>query len=327
MKSPMYAYLEAVQAEMRKDRNIFYLYEYQQPVASAVGKPTINLVQEFGEPRVANSGLDEMWYMGAVMGAGMTGQKAIGHIPSMTPLVPFELIAWHAGRLRHMTGGRATFPVVLIVQESNMNPGSAGQHSCYGDERYYAGTVGLKVVIPATPYDNKGLMASAIDDPDPVVFIETRGMLPVGKDAPDEDYRIPIGKADLVSEGKDITLVGFGLIMQDMYQAVRKLKADGITVDCIDLRTIKPLDMETVNASVKKTGRLLCAESGPYTLGVMGEVMAQAKEADLDFIGRRIAFPDAPPPGSPEMMTWMKVDPNKICDAAKKMLAQEITRK
>jgi pyruvate dehydrogenase E1 component beta subunit len=320
MKSFLYAYLEAIQSEMRKDRNIFFLYEYSAPAASAAGKPTINLAHEFGEPRVANSGLDEMWYLGAVMGAGMTGYKAIGHIPSMTPLIPFELIAWHGGRLRHMTGGNATFPVVLIIQESNMNPGSAGQHSCYGDERYYAGTPGVKVVVPSNPYDAKGLMASAIDDPDPVVYIETRGIPTVGKQAPDNDYRIPIGKADVISEGRDITLVGFGLIMVEMRNALRKLKADGVGVDCIDLRTINPLDTETVNASVKKTGRLLCAESGPYTLGVMGEVMAQAKEADLDFRGRRIAFPDAPPPGSPEMMRWMKVDAEKIYSSAKKVL-------
>jgi pyruvate dehydrogenase E1 component beta subunit len=320
MKSFLYAQLEGIQTEMRKDPEIFFMYEYQVPVAASAGKPIINLKKEFGEVRVSNSGLDEMWYIAAPMGAGMTGQKAIGHIPSMTPLVPFELIVWHAGKLRHMTGGLATFPVVLIVQETAMSPGFAGQHSCYGEERYYAGTPGLKVVVPSTPYDAKGLMVAAIRDPDPVVYIDTRGIASVGKEAPDDDYEVAIGKAEKISEGSDITIVGFGLIMVEMRKAVKKLQGEGVKVDCIDLRTIMPLDDETVIASVKKTGKLLCAESGWYTLGVMSEVIARTAENVKGATFKRIAFPDAPPPASPEMMRWMKVDAGNIYDAAKKIL-------
>ena len=320
MKSFFYAELEGIQTEMRKDPNIFMFFEYQIPVAAAPGKPVINLEKEFGRLRVNHAGLDEIWYIGAAMGAGMTGQRAIGHIPSMTPLVPFELIAWHAGRLRHMTGGQATFPVLLIIQQSNMAPGSAGQHSCYGEEKYYAGTPGIKVVIPSTPYDAKGLAIAALRDPDPVVYIETRGMPTIGEDAPDEAYEVPIGKAKIVSEGKDITIVGFGLIMDQMYKALDKLKSEGVSAEVIDLRTINPLDDQTVINSVKKTGKLLCAESGYYTLGVMAEVVARTAEALPGTKIKRIAFPDSPPPGSPEMMNWMKVDAGKIYNAAKKLL-------
>jgi pyruvate/2-oxoglutarate/acetoin dehydrogenase E1 component len=320
MKSFYYAQLEGIQAEMRKDKNMFFFYEYQKPVAAASGKPIINLEQEFGRLRVNYSGLDEMWYIGAVLGAGMTGQRAIGHIPTMTPLVPFELIAWHAGRLRHMTGGQATFPVMLIIQESNMGPGSGGQHSCYGEEKYYAGTPGIKVVVPSTPYDAKGLAISALRDPDPVVYIDTRGLPTIGPDAPDEDYTVPIGKASLISEGRDITIVGFGLIMDQMYKALKRLTAEGVSAEVIDLRTINPLDDEAVIKSVRKTGKLLCAESGYYTLGVMAEVVARTAEAVPGTKIKRIAFPDAPQPGSPEMMNWMKVDAEKIYNAAKKLL-------
>ncbi len=320
-KSFLYAQLEAIQMEMRKDKNIFFFYEYQKPVAAAAGKPIINLEKEFGRLRVNWAGLDELWYIGAAMGAGMTGQRAIGHIPTMTPLVPFELIAWHAGRLRHMTGGQATFPVVLIVQESNMPPGQAGQHSCYGEERYYAGTPGLKVVLPSTPYDAKGLMLAALRDPDPVVYIDTRGIPTIGKDAPDDDYVVPIGKADVIQEGTALTIVGFGLIMPELRKAMDKLTKEGVKVEVIDLRTIAPLDDETVLKSVKKTGKLLCVESGWYTLGVNAEVCARVAEASPGIKMKRIAFPDAPPPGSPEMMRWMKVDAEKIYNAAKKILA------
>jgi len=320
MKSFLYAELEGIQTEMRKDPHMFFFYEYHKPVAATAGKPIINLEKEFGRLRVNYSGLDEMWYIGAAMGAGMIGQRAIGHIPYMTPLVPFELIAWHAGRLRHMTGGQASFPIVLIIQESRMAPGMAGQHACYGEEKYYAGLPGVKVVVPSTPYDAKGLMIAAIKDPDPVVYIETLGIPAFGADAPDGEYVVPIGKANIVSEGRDITIVGFGLIMEQMYPAMETLKKDGASVEVIDLRTINPLDDKAVIASAKKTGKLLCAESGYYTLGVMAEVVARVAEAVPGVKISRIAFPDAPPPGSPEMMNWMKVDADKICKAAKKLL-------
>jgi pyruvate dehydrogenase E1 component beta subunit len=315
-----YAILEAIQGEMRRDKLLTLLYEYQSPAAGWEGR-NINLESEFGRWRARFSPIDENWIVGGAMGMSMIGVPAIAHIPSMTTLIPYELMFNHAGKLRHMTGGQAAFPMVLWADMQGRAPLQAGQHADAGLESSYARLAGLKVVIPSNPYDAKGLMVSAIRDVDPVVFCEYP--LPAsGPDVPDEPYTVPIGQAVVRTEGKDITIVGYAPQTVEIARAVEQLKQRGISAEFIDPRTLAPLEqvMETIIESVKKTGKLLTSDDGSYSFCNCSEIIARAAEAVPGTKFKRLAFPDAPPPGAPEMINYMRVNAADIVAAAEKMV-------
>jgi len=319
-KSMSYAILEAIQGEMRRDKLLTLLYEYQSPAAGWEGR-NINLESEFGRWRVRFSPIDENWIVGGAMGMSMIGVPAIAHIPSMTTLIPYELMFNHAGKLRHMTGGQAAFPMVLWADMQGRAPLQAGQHADAGLESSYARLAGLKVVIPSNPYDAKGLMVSAIRDVDPVVFCEYP--LPAsGPDVPDEPYTVPIGQAVVRTEGKDITIVGYAPQTVEIARAVEQLKQRGISAEFIDPRTLAPLEqvMETIIESVKKTGKLLTSDDGSYSFCNCSEIIARAAEAVPGTKFKRLVFPDAPPPGAPEMINYMRVNAADIVAAAEKMV-------
>lgn len=319
-KSMSYAILEAIQGEMRRDKLLTLLYEYQRP-ASRWGNRTINLETEFGRWRARFSAIDENWIVGGAMGMSMVGVRAIAHIPSMTTLIPYELMFNHAGKLRHMTGGQAAFPMVLWADMQGRSPFQAGQHADAGLESCYARLAGLKVVIPSNPYDAKGLMISAIRDVDPVVFCQ----YPVpasGPDVPDEPYTVPIGQAVVRTEGKDITIVGYAQQALEIAKAVKQLKQRGISAEFIDPRTLAPLEqvMVTIIESVKKTGKLLTSDDGSYNFCNCAEIIARVAEVVPGTKFKRLAFPDAPPPGAPEMINYMRVSAADIVAAAEKMV-------
>jgi len=319
-KSMSYAILEAIQGEMRRDKLLTLLYEYQSPAAGWEGR-NINLESEFGRWRARFSPIDENWIVGGAMGMSMIGVPAIAHIPSMTTLIPYELMFNHAGKLRHMTGGQAAFPMVLWADMQGRAPLQAGQHADAGLESSYARLAGLKVVIPSNPYDAKGLMVSAIRDVDPVVFCEYP--LPAsGPDVPDEPYTVPIGQAAVRTEGKDITIVGYAPQTVEIARAVEQLKQRSISAEFIDPRTLAPLEqvMETIIESVKKTGKLLTSDDGSYSFCNCSEIIARAAEAVPGTKFKRLAFPDAPPPGAPEMINYMRVNAADIVAAAEKMV-------
>jgi len=175
-KSFMYSVLEAVQHEMRADNEMIWIFELTPPVASTPGKPVINLEKEFGRKRVVNTGIDENWMAGCVLGAGLAGTKAVTYIPYQGNCMCFQMLQNHAGKLRHMTGGGASMPVVFILEMTGQTPGFAGQHSDYEIDTYYAHIPGLKTVIPSNPTDAKGMMVSAIRDPNPVAFLWADGL-------------------------------------------------------------------------------------------------------------------------------------------------------
>jgi len=319
-KSMSYAILEAIQGEMQRDKLLTILYEYQRP-AARWGSRTINLETEFGRWRARFSAIDENWIVGGVMGMSMIGVRAIAHIPSMTTLIPYELMFNHAGKLRHMTGGQAAFPMVLWADMQGRSPFQAGQHADAGLESCYARLAGLKVVIPSNPYDAKGLMISAIRDVDPVVFCQYP--VPVsGPDVPDEPYTVPIGQAAVRTEGKDITIVGYAPQTVEIAKAVKQLKQRGISAEFIDPRTLAPLEqvMETIIESVKNTGKLLTSDDGSYNFCNCTEIIARSVEAVPGAKFKRLAFPDAPPPGAPEMINYMRVNAADIVAAAEKMV-------
>ena len=319
-KSMTYAVLEGIQAEMRQDKLLTLLYEYQRPVASWQGR-TINLEAEFGPWRARFNAIDENWIVGGAMGMSMMGVRAIAHIPSMTTFIPYELMFNHAGKLRHMTGGQAAFPMVLWADMQGRAAYQAGQHADAGLESCYARLAGLKVVIPSNPYDAKGLMISAIRDVDPVIFCQ----YPVpasGPDVPDDPYTVPIGQAAIRTEGKDVTLVGYAPQTVEIAKAVEQIKQRGIEAEFIDPRTLAPLEqvMETIIASVRKTGRLLTSDDGSYSFCNGAEIIARTAEAVPGAKFKRLAFPDAPAPGAPEMINYMRVSAADIVAAAEKMV-------
>jgi len=319
-KSFMYSVLEAVQYEMRQDKDMLWIFELTPPVASTPGKPVINLEKEFGRGRVVNTGIDEMWMAGCTLGAGLAGSKAVTYIPYQGNGMCFQMIQNHAGKLRSMTGGVASMPIVFIIEMTGQTPGFAGQHSDYEVDTYYAHIPGVKTVIPSTPSDAKGMMTAAIRDPNPVVFLWADGLREVMEDVPDESYERPLDKAVLRTTGSDITIVGSGASMPVIMSATEKLQKQGMKVDAIDLRSLKPIDTETLVKSVQKTKHLLTVDQSYYTLCPGAEVIARVAENVNGARFKRVAFPDAPPPAAPEMFVWMRPNADHVVAAAKKLV-------
>jgi pyruvate dehydrogenase E1 component beta subunit len=319
-KSFMYSMLEAVQYEMRQDKNMVWIFELTPPVASTPGKPVINLEKEFGRKRVVNTGIDEMWMAAATLGAGLAGTKAITYIPYQGNCMPFQIIQNHAGKLRTMTGGVAEMPVVFLLEMTGQTPGFAGQHSDYEIDTYYAHIPGVKTVIPSTPADAKGMMAAAIRDPNPVCFLYAGGLRELMDEVPDEQYVTPLDKAAVRTTGNDITIVGSGGGMPEVLAATERLQKQGMSVETIDLRSLKPMDTETLVKSVQKTKRLLTVDQSYYTLCPGAEVIARVAENVYGVRYKRVAFPDAAPAAAPEMFLWMRPNADHVVAAAKKLV-------
>ena len=319
-KTWMYSVLEAVQHEMRQDPNMVWIFELTPPVASNPGKPVINLEKEFTRRRVVNTGIDEMWMAGATLGAGLAGSKAVTYIPYQGNCMCFQIIQNHAGKLRSMTGGVASMPIVYILEMTGQTPGFAGQHSDYEIDTYYAHIPGVKTVIPSTPSDAKGMMVSAIRDPNPVVYLYPAGLRELMEEVPDEQYTVPLDKAAVRMTGGDITIVGSGGGMPEVLKAAEQLKGQGMGVEVIDLRSLKPMDTETLVNSVQKTKRLLTVDQSYYTLCPGAEVIARVAENVDGARYKRVAFPDAPPPAAPEMFLWMRPNAEHVVAAAKKLV-------
>ncbi len=319
-KSWMYSVLEAVQYEMRQDPNMLWIFELTPPVASTPGKPVINLEKEFTRRRVVNTGIDEMWMAGATLGAGLAGSKAVTYIPYQGNCMCFQIIQNHAGKLRHMTGGKASMPIVFLLEMTGQTPGFAGQHSDYEIDTYYAHIPGVKTVIPSTPADAKGMMHAAIRDPNPVVYLYPAGLRELMEEVPDEAYTVPLDKAAVRMVGSDLTIVGSGGGMPEVLRAADTLKSQGMKPEVIDLRSLKPMDTDTLVKSVRKTKRLLTVDQSYYTLCPGAEVIARVAENVTGARFKRVAFPDAPPPAAPEMFLWMRPNAEHVVAAAKKLV-------
>ena len=322
-KSYNYVQLEAVAQEMRANPDMVYYYEYQKPVTTSSSGEVLDLVGEFGELRTSGRGwpIDESWIVGVAIGAAAAGSKAIARLPSMAQIFALEYVYNQAGKLRSMTGGQASMPFVLWVDGAGRRRGSAGQHTDVGAEALYANLPGIKVVVPSNAYDAKGLLISAIRDPDPVVYFDypevKSGKQP---DVPDDAYEVPLGQAVVRQKGRDLTLVAWAPATVDVNRALPHLAAAGISVEYVDPRSLKPLDLDTLVASVRKTRRLLVVEHGHYTAGFGSHVIAEIVQEFPGVKTRKLAFPDVPGPGAAEMMGWLRPDAPKILDAAKRLM-------
>jgi pyruvate dehydrogenase E1 component beta subunit len=219
-----------------------------------------------------------------------------------------------------MTGGVAEMPVVFILEMTGQTPGFAGQHSDYEIDGYYAHIPGVKTVVPSTPADAKGMMVSAIRSRDPVVYLYPAGLRELMEEVPDDQYETPLDKAAVRIVGSDLTIVGSGGGMPEVMKAAEALQKLGMKPEVIDLRALKPMDTETLVTSVRKTKRLLAVDQGYYTLSPGAEVVARVAENVEGARFKRIAFPDAPPPASPEMFLWMRPNAEHIVAAARKLV-------
>ena len=322
-KTYYYAQLEAVAQEMRADPEMVYYYEYQKPTTIGPTGEIFDLVGEFGDLRTSGRGwpIDESWIAGVAIGVDAAGSKAIARLPSMAQIFAIEFVYNQAGKLRSMTGGQANMPFVLWVDGAGRRRGSAGQHTDVGAESLFANLPGIKVAVPSNAFDAKGLLISAIRDPDPVVYIDypevKSGMQP---DVPDDAYEVPLGQASVRTSGRHVTLVAWAPATVEASRAVAELAKRGVSVEFIDPRSLKPLDTDTILASARKTGRLLVVEHGHYTAGFGAHVVAEVAQAVPGIKTRRLAFPDVPGPGAAGMMGWLRPDAPKIVDAAVQLL-------
>lgn len=282
-----------------------------------VGNTAKGLLERFGEERVIDTPVSENAITGAAVGAAIAGMRAVVVHPRMDFMMyAFDPIINEAANWHYMNGGKASVPVVIwgVV---NRGGEQAAQHS-QSIHAIFSHIPGLKVVMPATPYDAKGLMVAAIQDDNPVIFIDDRWLYNVEDEVPEELYSVPIGKGIVRVEGKDVTVVATSYMVQEAVKAAALLEKKNIRVEVIDPRTIKPIDMELIFNSVKKTGKVVIADGGWKTCGWAAEVSASIAEEILPFLKspvKRVTLPDIPAPASRTLEKSYYPDFNSIVDA------------
>jgi len=323
-KNLTYAKFEGIVQAIKENPDVIYCHEVPgMQIASWPGYPTIDMKKVLSPERVINTGIDEMWYTAAGIGCAMLGIRAIvDHGMNMTNALTWDLMNQWVSKVHFMHGGELSIPAVFIIPVAPQEPGLAAQHSEYEEDTWYMHAPGFKTVFPTTPYDAKGLMIAAMRSPDPVVYLQYGGFRPEPGDVPDEMYEVPIGKAAIRAEGKDLTIVSSGNGMPQVMEALPRLQKEGISVEVIDLRTLHPLDTETLVKSVSKTKRLLTVDQSKYTLCPGAEVIARCAEAVPGAKFKRIAYPDAPAAAAPEMVKYARINPDYVYGAAKVLLAK-----
>ena len=288
---------EALREEMQRDPTVFILGEDVGLYGGAF-KVTDGLFAEFGEKRVVDTPIAEGLIVGAAIGAAMVGLRPIAELMTVNfALLAMDQIVNHAAKIRYMFGGKAKVPLVVRAPGGGGNQLGA-QHS-QSLEAYFLHCPGLKVVMPSTPEDAKGLLKEAIRDDDPVIFLEHEHLYNTKGEVPPEDYTIPIGKASVKRTGKDITIISYSNMVLIAEEAAEHLDKEGIHVELIDLRTLNPLDLSTIITSVKKTNRAIIVEEDWKTGGVGAEVSARIYEhafTALDAPVVRVAGKDTPMP-------------------------------
>ena len=314
---------EAMREEMQRDPSVFVLGE-DVGRRGGVFLATQGFVDEFGERRVIDTPLAEAAIAGVAVGAAMAGMRPIAEVQFGDFVFPvFNQIVGEAARIRYGTNGKVSVPLVMRTPYGGHVRG--GLFHSQSPEAYFAHTPGLIVVTPATPYDAKGLLKAAIRANDPVIFLEhKRTYRSVRGEVPDGDYVLPLGVADIKRAGDAATIVTYGLTLHYSLQAAEKLAADGVEVEVVDLRTVSPIDQETVLASVRKTSRVLVVHEDNLSLGVGAEVSALIAEHAFDSLDApviRVAGPDIPAmPFAPTLEAAYMPTAEKIEAALRRLL-------
>lgn len=307
--------------QMEKDDKVVVFGE-DVGFEGGVFRATAGLQKKYGDKRCFDSPLAEGGIVGSALGMAINGLKPVVEIQFSGFMFPgYNEIAAHVARMRNRSRGRYTAPMVIRM------PYGGGiralEHHSESQEVLFGHIPGLKVVIPSTPYDTKGLLTAAIKDPDPVIFMEPKRIYRAFKqEVPDEEYTIPIGKAKVVKEGTDITVVAWGALVREVQKAIDLLKDDNISVELIDLRTISPIDRETIAQSVKKTGRFLVVHEAVQTFGAGAELISIVNEEAflyLDAPPTRLAAFDITVP-LPKGEHHYMIEPNRIKYEIKKLI-------
>ncbi|HET7627482.1 MAG TPA: alpha-ketoacid dehydrogenase subunit beta [Bacillales bacterium] len=316
---PVISYIDAItqalREEMERDENIFVFGE-DVGVRGGVFRATSGLIEQFGEERVIDSPLSESAIVGVSIGAAMYGKRPVAEIQFADFIMPaVNQIISEAAKIRYRSNNDWHCPLTIRA------PYGGGVHGALyhsqSVEAIFANTPGLKIVMPSTPYDAKGLLKAAIRDDDPVLFFEhKRGYRLLKSEVPEDDYVLEIGKADVKREGNDITVITYGLCTHLAMQAAEKLEADGISAHVLDLRTIYPLDKEAIIEAASKTGKVLLITEDNKEGSVIGEVAAIISEHclfDLDAPIHRLAGPDIPAmPFASPMEKFFMVNGEKV---------------
>lgn len=314
---------QALREEMHRDSTVFIAGEgvgvgiHDNPMF-----PTAGLLEEFGPARVKDTPVSEAAIAGLAVGAAEAGLRPVVEImfnPFFT--LASDMIVNHAAKLRYLSGGKSSFPLVVRIK-SGAGFGAGCQHS-HNLEAWAAHCPGLKVVMPATSADAKGLLKSAIRDDNPVVFIEHMGLYFAKMPVPETDYLTPLGKAEIKRPGKDLTVVTWSGMLGVALKAAETLSQEGIETEIVDLRTLTPLDRDTILASVKKTGRLIVLHEATRTGGFGGEIAAVVMEEGFGYLKaplRRVTGPDIPVPASPPLEKFYIPDEDNLIQAAREIL-------
>jgi pyruvate dehydrogenase E1 component beta subunit len=313
---------QALREEMRRDPSVFLIGE-EVGVYQGAFKVSQGLLDEFGPKRVIDTPISEAGFTGLAIGAAMVGLRPVVEMMTFNfALVAIDQIVNHAAKILYMSGGQYNVPIVI------RGPGGpahqlAAQHS-QSMESYFYHVPGLKVVRPGTPRDAKGLLKSAIRDEDPVIFIESELLYGDKGEVPEGDYTIPIGVAEVKREGRDATIVAYSRMLRIALEAAEELAREGILVEVVDPRTLRPLDTATIIASVKKTNRAVVVESGAGFAGIGSEIATLISEQAFDFLDapvERVTGANAPMPYAKNLERAKVPSRERVVAAVKKVLA------
>jgi pyruvate dehydrogenase E1 component beta subunit len=286
---------EAISEEMRRDEKVFLIGEEVAEYNGAY-KVSQGMLEEFGEKRIIDTPIAELGFTGIAIGAAMNGLRPIVEFMTFNfSLVAIDQIINGASKMLSMSGGQFGCP--MVFRGPTASAGQLGAQHSQAFENWYANCPGLKVVVPANPYDAKGLLKSAIRDNDVVIFMESEQMYGDKGEVPEEEYLIPIGKAEVKKQGTDVTIVSFGKILKVALAAAAELEKEGISAEVIDLRTVRPLDHQTIVESIKKTNRLVIVEEAWPLASISSEITYQVQKHGFDYLDApitRITTADVP---------------------------------
>lgn len=315
------AICEAMSEEMRRDASVYLMGEEVAEYNGAY-KASKGMLDEFGAERVIDTPIAELGFGGIGVGSTMTGCRPIVEYMTFNfSLVGIDQIINNAAKIRQMSGGQFNCPIVF--RGPTASAGQLGATHSQAFENWFANTPGLKVIVPSNPYDAKGLLKAAIRDNDPIIFMESEQMYGDKGEVPDGEYVLPIGVADTKREGTDVTIVSFGKIIKEAYKAADELEKDGISCEIIDLRTVRPLDIDAIYESVKKTNRLVILEEAWPFGNISTEITYQVQQNCFDYLDapiQRINTADTPAPYSPVLLKEWLPNSDDVVNAVKKVM-------
>ncbi|MBI3947036.1 MAG: alpha-ketoacid dehydrogenase subunit beta [Armatimonadetes bacterium] len=314
---------QGLREEMERDERVFLIGEDIGAYGGTYAV-TRGFLQEFGEKRVVDAPIAEAGIIGTAVGAAMAGLRPVAEMMSVNfTLLALDQIVNNAAKMHSMFGGHFTAPLVIRI---NTGFGQLAATHSQNFDPWFAYVPGLKVVTPATPYDAKGLLKAGIRDLDPVIYLEHGALYNLKGEVPEEEFEVPIGRAEVKREGSDVTIVAYSRMLHVSLRAADRLAAEGIECEVVDLRSLRPLDTETVLQSFRKTNRAVVAEEAWRTCGLGAEIAARIQEEGFDYLDApvaRVAAPEVPMPYARELERLAIPDEEDVIRAVKQVVGTE----